>query len=393
MRSFAEHLHEYGPRVTFALVPALGFLLPLSGALGTGLAIAAVVMVLLQNRFRSALTETLKNRVVSASLAFFLLHVVGLLWTEDLAWGWHMVNKQWRLLLLPFLMVPASRERLQITLNAFILGMAAAHLFIYGSLLGFPRLEIINHISYNPLLALAIYLTACSLCFGGLSAGKRRLFWVILVSMSVNMFLTAGRAGHVAFFVGLLLIVFQVFPGRPLRAAAASLAAVFVVFGSFYLLSPVFQKRVDGAVNEVRNFRLNQVSVDGNDRITFALNTLEIFRTHPLLGVGTGDFPSVYREVNRLRTPDVFETDNPHNNYLLVLAQFGSIGLVVFLSIFYFQLRCARRTRDPYLRSLRLGLPVLYLAIMLFDSYLLGHLTALTFVYCTACCYRDCHED
>ena len=40
--------------------------------------------------------------------------LIGLLWTEHLRSGFHMVNKQWRLLLIPVLMTFVRKDHLQL---------------------------------------------------------------------------------------------------------------------------------------------------------------------------------------------------------------------------------------------------------------------------------------
>ena len=44
---------------------------------------------------------------------FFCFHVVGLLWTEDMAWGLHIVHKMWYfLLLLPVLITIVRKDNI-----------------------------------------------------------------------------------------------------------------------------------------------------------------------------------------------------------------------------------------------------------------------------------------
>lgn len=374
------------------LLPALGFFVPISVAVGTLLSVAVMIGSFVRAETRHSLGETVKNRVVLAILVFFLLHLVGLLWTENMDWGWHMLNKQWRLLSLPCLMVFVDMGRRQSYLDAFIAGMGIVHILVYLNIFHLIDFVVLDHISYNPLLALAIYLTGCAVLFGNIAQWQKKLYWVLLFSMSVNMFLTYGRTGQLAFFVVLLLLFFQYFSGRPLIAIAVSSVAVCSVFFAMFFLSPVFQHRVKGAVDEVTHFEMNRISPDGNDRITFFLNTWELVTAHPFWGVGTGDFPAEYKKINMERSPNVFNTDNPHNNYLLVTAQFGLFGLAALIAVLCFQIRYGLKSEDRYLKYLRIGLPAIYCVIMSFDSYLVGHTTALAFVYLSAVLYKGSHE-
>ncbi len=371
------------------LLPLLGLLAPLSGPAGTAVAVVMVLLFFLRGDLGTYLRRILANRIVLAVLIFFALHLVGLLWTQDIRSGLHAVNKQWRLLLIPMLMAFVRKDHTQWYLDSFIGGMALVHLVSYLHYFNLINFEIMDRISYNPLLAWCLYLLGYTLLFTEMPRWKRSLYRVLLLSMTVSMFITQGRTGQVAFFAMLLLITFQFFGRNRLKALITSQIVLVTVFMLSYTYSNVFKMRIDGAINEVRSFEMNRVSPDGNDRITFWLNTLEIIKEHPLLGVGTGDFTGEYGKVNFVRSPDVYYTDDPHNGYLLVTAQFGVFGLAALLAIFAFQIKCAMGTYDA-LKHVRLALPLFFMVISLFGTYLLGHFTAIMFAYFSSVLYRNC---
>ncbi len=329
------------------------------------------------------------NKIVLAVLVFFVLHLIGLFWTEDIRSGLRAVNKQWRLLLIPMLMVFVRKDHTQLYIDSFIGGMTIVHLVSYLHRFQVISFEIMDRISYNPLLAWCLYLLGYTLLFTETPRWKRLLYRILLLSMTVSMFITQGRTGQVAFVAMLLLITFQSFGRKRLKALATSQIILVAVFMLSYTYSSVFKQRINGAINEVRSFEMNRVSPEGNDRITFWLNTLEIIKEHPLFGVGTGDFTIEYGRVNLARSPDVYYTDDPHNGYLLVMTQFGIFGLAALLALFAFQIKCAMGTHSG-LKHLRLALPIFFMVISLFGTYLLGHFTSITFAYFSSVLYRDC---
>jgi O-antigen ligase len=384
MRVLRQNLSKTG---TYLII-VFGLLMPLSTAAGTALAIAIIICFLLHENLKEQVKRFRKNQIVMALAAFFMLHVAGLLWTHDVVWGLHMINKQWRLLLVPMIMVYVRREHIPYYFDSYLLGMALLCFLSYLNLLHVVHFMPMTHVSYNPLLALAIYLLLHSLLFARPARWKKTVYVVLLPPMTVNLFLTIGRTGYLVFFVLLILVCLQYFHRKPLKALAVSSGVLLVVFFLSYQFSPLFHIRVNGAVDEIQNFQMNKQSSEGNDRITFFLNTFEIIKEHPLFGVGTGDFPGEYERINRIRSPNVVSTVNPHNNYLLVQAQFGVIGLLSLLSIFYFQIRYSRITQNSF-RHLRLALPIFFLTIMLFDSYLMSHYGGMTFAYFSAILYGD----
>ena len=384
LRVLRQNLSKTGPY----LIIVFGLLLPLSTAAGTAAAIAIILCFLSDGNLKEQVKRLRKNQIVMAVAAFFMLHVAGLLWTHDVAWGLHIINKQWRLFLVPMIMAYLKKEHIPYYFDSYLSGMAILCFLSYLNLLHVVNFMPMTHVSYNPLLALAIYLLLHSLLFGQSAAWKKTVYAVLLAAMTVNLFLTIGRTGYLVFFVMIILIGLQYFQRKPLKALAISGGVLLAVFFLSYQFSYPFYMRVDMAVEEIQNFQMNKQSTKGNDRITFFLNTFEIIKEHPLFGVGTGDFPEEYERINRIRSPNVVSTVNPHNNYLLVQAQFGVIGLLSLLYIFYCQIRYSRNTQNSF-RHLRLALPIFFLIIMLFDSYLTSHYGGMTFAYFSAILYGD----
>ena len=81
------------------LLILLAFLLPLT-VYGANLIIVIIVLIwLLSGDYASKFRKTINNKILQASIVFFFLHLVGLLWTEDFSWGLHIVHKMWYFLL------------------------------------------------------------------------------------------------------------------------------------------------------------------------------------------------------------------------------------------------------------------------------------------------------
>ena len=80
---------------------------------------------------------------------------------------------------------------------------------------------------------------------------------------------------------------------------------------------------------------------------------------------------------------------NPHNMYVLILAQFGLLGLLALLYMFYTQIKIATKSNEEFVRKIGVALPLLYLLIMLSDSYLMVHMTGLLFIFLSSFIYKD----
>ena len=342
-----------------------------------------------------------------ASIIFFSLHVLGLLWTEDIVWGLNIVHKMWYFLLLfPILHSIVKRENIKYYLYAFLLAISLTELisyFIWFEIIPpFKNATVLNptpfmsHISYNPILAFAIYFVLHKILFDK-NLDTAKFIWLsfFAVTMSINMFITGGRAGQVMFFAMLVIIIFQFFSRQRIKALILVLTIIPSIFFVAYQSSPLFHDRVDLAIHQANTFEEKRSVLDGNSpssvgiRLNFAINSLELIKKNPWIGVGTGDFPSEYNKINNINSPNLPGGANPHNMYILVLAQLGLIGLVSMLSIFYYQLKLSSASSIKFIRDAGVAMPLLFLIIMLSDSYLLGHYTTLMFVFFSSFLYNN----
>jgi O-antigen ligase len=208
----------------------------------------------------------------------------------------------------------------------------------------------------------------------------------LAAAMAFDMFITEGRAGQLAFFVLLALLVVQYFRKDIRKGLLVAAIAVPLLFAGGYGLSPTFRQRVDSARHEIAVFDSNPNTSIGL-RLLFWQYSWRIIKAKPLIGVGTGDFQPAYARVNKQFSPTMVATDNPHNQYILVLCQFGLVGLAVLLAIFFLQIRAALRGRDD-LRRLRMALPVFFLTIMLTESYLIVYETGFFFSLFSAVLFK-----
>lgn len=164
------------------------------------------------------------------------------------------------------------------------------------------------------------------------------------------------------------------------------------IFLIAYQSSELFSERIDLAVEEVYSISQGEQVKENNSvgqRIIFAINSWQIIKKNPIFGAGTGDFPSEYFKVNKINTPGLKTTTNPHNMYSLVLVQLGIIGLLSMLSIFYYQFRLSLKSPDKFIRDVGFTLPTMFLVLMLSDSYLLGHYTTLMYIFFSAFLYKE----
>jgi O-antigen ligase len=382
------------------LLIILAFLMPLTVFGGNLIIVIICFLWLFSGNYKSKFDQIINNKLMLASIVFFCLHVVGLIWTEDLAWGLHIVHKMWYFIgLFPILYTIVRKDYISHYISAFLLAISITEVCSY--LVWFEVIEpfknatvenptpFMSHISYNPILAFAIYLVLHEIFFNKkITNFVFSLYSFFAISMTVNMFITGGRAGQVAFFAMLVVLIIQILDKQRIKSLITIFIVIPGIFFAAYQASDLFQQRVNSAVHETLiydNKSLNSIGY----RITFALNSWEVIKENPIIGIGTGDFPIEYKKINQINTPEKPNTTNPHNMFTLIVMELGVIGLISMLSIFYYQIKLSFNSSNRFIRDVGITLPLLFLVIMWSDSYLLGHYTTLMFVFFSSFLYKD----
>ena len=115
-----------------SLLIMLAFLMPLT-VFGANLIIVIIcVLWLISGNYKSKFDQIINNKLMIASIVFFCLHIVGLLWTEDLSWGLHIVHKMWYFIgLLPILYTIVRKNDMSKYISAFLLAIIITEVCSY----------------------------------------------------------------------------------------------------------------------------------------------------------------------------------------------------------------------------------------------------------------------
>ena len=387
-------------KLKFILLALLVISLPFSVALANILCgLLLLYWLLFYDNKKELLSLFKKNPIVFFAYLFFLSFLISLIWSDNLERGFEVIKKELLLLFIPIFMMLIEKGEEKVLIKLFIFSMSILvfiSYLVYFGVLDFisktfeitptPYTPFMTHISYNPFLALAIYLLIYY--FFKVKKIKLKIFIALLIIlMSINMFITGGRAGQVAFFVLLLVAFFQFIRISILKTVIFlfSLASIFILAYNF---SPLFKERVNGVIYEVNNLEKSRNRSVGL-RITMWENSIRIIKNNPIFGVGVGDFSKEYKKVSEKYTPnaisDVFQ---PHNMYLFVWTSNGIFSLLILFILFFIQIFISFRKNDEF-KPIRLALAILFLVIMFYDSYLLGFHTTLLFVIFTSILYKN----
>jgi putative inorganic carbon (HCO3(-)) transporter len=162
----------------------------------------------------------------------------------------------------------------------------------------------------------------------------RRLWLALVVSMElVALLLTMTRGAWVALFVGAAVLCLLIRKRAAFIGTALALAIAL-------LFSFVFA-RDQGRTIAVTELATRPADRNVGTRLVLWQISWDLFREHPIFGVGMGDYTI---EADRhLRERKVLTTVDTHNVYLHLLATRGLVGFIPFVVYFVVLLRSLAR--------------------------------------------------
>ena len=179
---------------------------------------------------------------------------------------------------------------------------------------------------------------------------KNVLLIFIIVLMSSALFISVSRGGILSFvfslgLFSLLLGVQKSQQGK--RKIILLISGLIFIFLLWMGVGPVVTK-----LATLANPRTASV-----ERLQVWKDSLAIARDFPLVGVGLGNFQTIYPKYNTFISPNFW--DHAHNDYVEMLADTGWVGLLLFFGGIWFLLFTTikkwKQRRDPFLAGITLG--------------------------------------
>ncbi|NNM79288.1 MAG: O-antigen ligase family protein [Gallionella sp.] len=249
-----------------------------------------------------------------------------------------------------------------------------------------------SHITQNNMMAYAAFLAMLK-CRDAMTT-KLRLAWLAFAALAtINvLFMVQGRTGYIILLVLLCWFAWTTLERYFLQRGQSwgwkqgvmvLLASIFLVTGA-YLASPRLHQRVSLVAAEIQAWQPNQENQSSSTgtRLNFYYNAIQIITKHPLLGVGTGGFEAAF--TSQIQGTNLSTTPNPHNEFLLISAQTGLIGLALMVYLFATLWRTAPRLDTAYGQDAARGLVLAYVVNCALNSALHDHADGLFFAWMTA---------
>lgn len=353
----------------------LGFSIPISVAFTNILIVVYSLTWIFEGDFSKKIKEIKSVKWISSLLLLISLYFLGMLY-GDMHNDYSYVIKRVLLLLffIPIVISKLKPKTYILALHAFLISNLTSSIVAVGINYDFinpifDNSAITAFLKYNYHNILLSFSALLSFLMFLKSKSKYSFLYIVLILIySFSIFNEAGRAGQLTFNV--FFICYAIFLLRS-KFKFSILIILFLIIINFfsYKNSSIFKHRVDNLTHIVQNDgqKKNKNSVEKDIRYLFTKTGLELIRKKPIFGYGTGSFSSVFK-LETETSYDLNKHKTPHNNYLYILFELGFIGLIFFLSIFYFQIK--ELLNKDLINAEKILLPLFMLFLMLFDSYM-----------------------
>jgi putative inorganic carbon (HCO3(-)) transporter len=200
----------------------------------------------------------------------------------------------------------------------------------------------------------------------GRDVWQHRLEWfslITLVVVSAAIGMSWSRGAWLGFAAAVVVVgVAQSRRGRFVFAALLTIVAIGgVLAGAAALPQPIAQ-RLTGfmafiGVSDTAAIEVTDENYAALERLAHWQSALEMWRDHPWLGVGFGNYGAAYSQYALAKWPAAL--GHAHNYYLNIAAETGLLGLIAYLLLWglvtWRVWRIFRSTKDRNVRALALG--------------------------------------
>ena len=357
----------------------LGFSFPLSISISSILIILLAILLFFQEDIRGKIKKVLSGKWMLSILTLLFLYYISPLFFGLFTDTFWVLKRMSLLLILPILYsFSFSQKTINLSVFAFLSSMFLSSVIALADnyeIIQFTKnwtwSAFLQYTEHNVFLAIALLLSFYTLFRVKLSLFNRNILLVFILTFLFSLFTEGGKAGQLVFIISIIL--FFIFHFKDKRTLMFfSVLSIFIFSVVIYHSSPIVKKRFTHEIKSIR-------SAEPSFRNNLFIYSVDLIQENPIIGYGTGSFSDVFKEVNKStkRTVD-YSHKTPHNNYLYIWFELGIIGLIVFMFIFYFQIKELLQKKDALFRVL---FPLMYLIIMLADSYFFSHNTLIMYLF------------
>lgn len=305
---------------------------------------------IVEGNFRDKFGVLRQSSLLKPFILLFTFVIIGLAMSGDMTEGLNIFKKYCYWFTIIVIATTLKKEHLNTIITAFLAGLfvsemvaysAFFEIWIYKNTLPQNPTPFMNHIDYSVYLGFASVLILNRIFIKNYNKWQKLILILLLLMTLGNLFIIGGRTGQFALVFTLVVFFILHFNVR-LKAIVLGLLTIIVIYSVAYNFSETFHQRVTASKNEI------QKALEGNFRSSWGIRlaywelTYHILKEDPLLGVGLGDYKHAFKHVLDSKKLDKYNNiyndlieNHSHNQYLMMVAQMGLLGLFVMIYFLY----------------------------------------------------------
>jgi O-antigen ligase len=356
-------INTLASKANYYLLLFIALLLPVFRTIIPVLLFLLFVSWLLEGNFTEKWDTIKKTKLVFILPAFYILHIIGLCYSQNLKYGFFDLEVKLSFLFIPFLFinnneyVKKNYDKILLffvagnLLEAFIcLGNSVINLFhkYYPYVIECFKLDpksfFTDNFTYHflsPSFHPSYFSMYCALClqiliyflFNNIYRKHRGLLLAAIFFFVVFIFLLSSKAGIiivVILILGNILILFK----RKKIFWLSSIVILLLAVLLFFTLK--YNQRLTNLFSELETTSISNKSIKTDDeRLLIWYNSKGLIKDYPLFGVGTGDIKDKLIEVYHKNNMQKAELNNynAHNQFLETFITLGVTGFLLLMAI------------------------------------------------------------
>lgn len=370
---------QYGAMLLMAAAMPISWRFGLWAALL--LALVSVVKMVAGRRVGNPALDRRLRIVLYAALAYWLLLVVSVLYSNDVAAAWEVVWRKSALVIFPlcFLLTDTScltAKHLRGLGYALLLSVCGVFLYFsvkaaVGMMNGATFAAVTGSYTFDPrhhaytslymAIAIVFVLHEMSRRWQEMKVWYRIVLSVLLVICMFYLMIVNSRAGTLSLWIVVVdyVVYLALFCKRWLLALLVSLLFAGVLLGMKTLIPHT--DRIEATASSIN-------SGEGDARLMIYKSAVHSINGEFVVGHGAGDYYQLFADKSTVEN-NGYVAKNVHNRYLETILSVGIIGLIPFLMWLLYPLWLAWRRKSPNL-FLMLMLVGVVMFNLLFESML-----------------------
>lgn len=325
------------------------------------------------------------NLALISLIFFYVILVFGLLWTDNLKAGAFDLEVKMSIFIFPFLFlfINYTKRHVKFIFYSFILGiLISAILLIFKSTQNYLITHLIDsyfyinlsnqihpsYLSYYVLTALLIILIDMKYKVFSLFSSDVLSICISLFLIIFNLMLLSKIGVACSLVIIFIFLIDWMVKKKKYIPTTIIISIIFSILYISYQKSSYVNTRTNELVNTLTQNKKNNPNSSTGIRLKIWKEGLNLIKDKPIFGYGTGDVKDVLMQQYKVKQIDrAYNLNlNAHNQFIQISIAVGLVGLLIFLSAFYWGIKLSIAQNNYFL----LAFIILSIIFMLPESML-----------------------